>query len=143
MKFKTRLKVTFAVIVLVPIILMTFAFMLIGATLLRSQRISGFGDVDYATMSDGGQAVGLQTQLLYEELSEKLEDSPFIFEDEAFLDSVSADMGRKNSYILVRKDGEIFYTGNKIAAEQIIDKLPEYGQDNPESSSGYYFYILL
>lgn len=139
MKFKTRLKVTFAVIVLVPIILMTFAFMLIGATLLRSQRISGVGDVDYATMSDGAQAVGLQTQLLYEELLEKQKESPYIFEDVAFLESVSADMGRKNSYILVRKDDEIYYTGNKIAAEQIIDKLPEYGQDNLESSSGYYF----
>lgn len=139
MKFKTRLWVTFATIVFLPLALTALAFITIGVTLMHAQQVKGAGDVDYATMSDGMQTVGQQTQELYEKLLDKLEQDPDAFEDIGFLQSISDGIGRKNSYILVRRGNEIYYTGNESAAASIIDKLPEYGYDNEESSTGYYF----
>lgn len=139
MKFKTRLWVTFATIVLLPLVLTAVAFFLIGIGLLQSQQAQGMGNVDYATMSEGVEAIGEQTQELYEDLLVRLEENPHAFEDVEYLEEITDSIGKKNSYILVRKDEEIYYTGNGAAAEQILAKLPAYGNAKEESSSGYYF----
>lgn len=139
MKFKTRLLVTFATIVLLPLVLTAVAFMVIGIFLIQNQRISGLGQVDYTTLSDNVQSIGKQTQQLYEKLQEELQDDPNAFEDMEYLQSISDSISWKNSYILVRKGEDIYYTGNESAAEQIIDKLPDYGYDNTENMPGYFY----
>ena len=45
----------------------------------------------------------------------------------------------KNSYIIVRKDDAIYYTGNEIAAEKIFNRLPKYGTDKEDREAGYYY----
>lgn len=139
MKFRTRLWVTFATIVLLPLALTAAAFIVIGVSMMHAQQVNGLGEVDYTAISDSVQTVGKQTQKLYEELLRQLEESPAAFEDIEYLQSISDSINKKNCYILVRKDNEIFYTGNESAAELIINKLPGYGYDNEESSTGYYF----
>lgn len=139
MKFRTRLWVTFAIMIIIPLVLTVAAFLIIGTFLMRSQRLNGFSEIDYSTMSDSMETVGAQTQALYEELLLQLEENPAVFEDREYLESVSANINKKNSYILVRKEEEIFYTGNSNAAEQIWDRLPDYGQNGTENRTGYYF----
>ena len=139
MKFKTRLRVTFATIIVLPLLLTALAFMTIGVFLMKRQQAVGFNEMDYSTISDSVQTIGKQTQELYENLLEQLEEDPTVFEDKEYLQSISDGIGRKNSYILVRKGRDIYYTGNVSAAEQIIDKLPGYGYDTEVSSTGFYF----
>lgn len=139
MKFKTRLRVTFATIIVLPLLLTALAFMTIGVFLMKRQQAVGFNEMDYSTISDSVQTIGKQTQELYESLLEQLEEDPTVFEDKGYLQSISDGIGRKNSYILVRKGKDIYYTGNESAAEQIIDKLPGYGYDTEVSSTGFYF----
>ncbi len=139
MKFRTRLWVTFATIVLLPLVLMAAAFIVIGVSMMQAQQVNGLGEVDYTAISDNVQTVGKQTQALYEELLRQLNERPAAFEDIEYLQSISDSINRKNCYILVRKGDEIFYTGNESAANLIINKLPGYGYDNEESSTGYYF----
>ncbi|MCH5270728.1 MAG: HAMP domain-containing histidine kinase [Lachnospiraceae bacterium] len=139
MKFRTRLWVTFAIMVIIPLVLTAAAFIIIGTFLMRGQRLNGFTEIDYSTISDSMETVGAQTQALYEELLFQLEKDPAAFESQEYLESVSGSINKKNSYILVRKDEEIFYTGNTKAAEQIWDRLPAYGQSTTEKRTGYYF----
>ena len=139
MKFKTRLRVTFATIIVLPLLLTALAFMTIGVFLMKRQQEVGFKEMDTSTISDSVQTIGKQTQELYESLLEQLEEDPTVFEDKGYLQSISDGIGRKNSYILVRKGKDIYYTGNESAAEQIIDKLPGYGYDTEVSSTGFYF----
>ncbi|MCH5274855.1 MAG: HAMP domain-containing histidine kinase [Lachnospiraceae bacterium] len=139
MKFRTRLWVTFAIIVIIPLVLTVAAFLIIGTFLMRSQRLNGFNEIDYSTMSESMETVGAQTQALYEKLLLQLEANPAAFEDTEYLESVADSINKKTSYILVRKGGEIFYTGNSYATEQIWDRLPPYGQNGTESRTGYYF----
>ena len=39
----------------------------------------------------------------------------------------------------MRKDDEIFYTGNQTAAEKIFDRLPPFGAMDPQTKAGVYF----
>lgn len=137
MKFKTRLWVTFATIVLLPLALTSIAFFVIGVFLIQNKN--GVVDLDYSSMSDSVQSVGKQTQILYEHLLDDLEKNPNTFEDISYLDRITHGISKKNTYILVRKDQEIYYAGNRPAAEQIFSKLPGFGTYNDESSTGYYF----
>lgn len=139
MKFRTRLWVTFAIMVIIPLVLTAAAFIVIGTFLMRSQTRNGFTEIDYSTMSDSMETVGAQTQAIYEELLFQLQEDPVAFESEEYLESISGSINKKNSYILVRKGEEIFYTGNAKAAEQIWDRLPAYGQNGTEHRTGYYF----
>ncbi len=139
MKFKTRLVVTFATIVLLPLILTASAFFIIGLSIVQSNQTSGLEDVNYSAMSEGVEAIGEQTQKLYDELMTKLEENPTVFEDKAFLEEITESLSKKNSYILVRRGNEIYYTGNAAAAQQIWDKLPEYDNVNGDDSSGYFY----
>ena len=139
MKFRTRLWVTFAIMVIIPLVLTAAAFFVIGTFLLRGQQLTGFNEIDYSSISDSMETVGAQTQELYEKLLKQLEANPTAFEDREYLESLAEDLNRKTSYILVRKDDEIFYTGNEKAAEQIWDRLPPYGVSGTGSRTGYYF----
>lgn len=139
MKFRTRLWVTFAIMVIIPLVLTAAAFIIIGTFLMRGQKLNGFTEIDYSTMSESMETVGAQTQALYEELLYRLEKDPVAFESQEYLESISAGINKKNSYILVRKEDTIFYTGNAKAAEQIWDRLPAYGQSTTEKRTGYYF----
>lgn len=139
MKFRTRLWVTFATIVLLPLALTAIAFFVIGVSLLQTQYPKGAMDIDYTSMSDSVQSVGRQTQVLYEHLLKDLENNPDVFENINYLQSISDGISKKNTYILVRKGDEIFYTGNEPAAEQIFSRLPEYGSNTNESRTGYYY----
>lgn len=139
MKFKTRLRVTFAAIVLIPLVLVIAAFVLIGSWILRAEQLNGFGLVDFSDMSGSVQTAGKYAQLLYESMADVLEENPKAFEDIEYLQGISDGITRKNSYILVRKGEEIYYTGNEEAAKEIFHRLPDYGQENEESETGYFF----
>lgn len=139
MKFKTRLLVTFATIVLLPLILTASAFFIIGLSIVQSNQTSGLEDVNYSAMSEGVETIGEQTQILYDELMAELEENPTVFEDKAFLEEITESISKKNSYILVRRGDEIYYTGNATAAQQIWEQLPEYDNVSGDGSSGYFY----
>lgn len=139
MKFKTRLWVTFATIVLLPLALTAVAFMCIGIYLMNSQQNFGMEEMDYSAMSENFQSVSMKTELLFDELLQQIEQDPQVMEDVSYLEDITENKLTKRSYLIVRKDNEIYYTGNKSAAEQIFDKLPDYGYANGEVGEAYYF----
>ncbi len=96
-------------------------------------------NVDYAAMSESVEEVGKQTQKIYDELVLLLGENPSAFEDKAILAEITEKISRKNSYILVRRGDEIYYTGNMSAAGQIWEHLPAYDNISGDGSSGYYF----
>ena len=52
MKFKTRLKVTFATIVFLPLLLTTLAFCVIGVYLINAQPGVSVQNLDFAMLSE-------------------------------------------------------------------------------------------
>ena len=140
MKFKTRLQVTFITIILLPLVLTTIAFIVIGIYLMNMKQGYSVEELDYAMMSETMDTFVNIADRAYGELLRQAEEDPSRLEDVEYLKMVNDDISRKSTYILVRKDDVIYYAGNKEAAESIFDKLPDYGEgDVLSEDSGYYY----
>ena len=139
MKFRTRLLVTFISIIVLPLLLTIMAFMMIGIYLMSVQKGIGLQELNYAMMSDSVQEFTSNTDKAYYILLEQLEKDSTKLEDKEYLEYVNSEVSRQSTYLIVRKDDEIYYTGNEAAAKVIFPKLPEYGRPSLEEETGYYY----
>ncbi|MBO5092928.1 MAG: HAMP domain-containing histidine kinase [Lachnospiraceae bacterium] len=140
MKLRTRLLITFITMVFLPLALMALAFMSIEFYMTHTmQREYGFKAVDYEAFSNFLQTKEEQTAELFDSIIQTAENCPEKFEDKAFLSSLEEAAEKKASYIIVRKDGVLYYTGNQAAAGRIFSKLPPYGYDISGQDAGYYY----
>lgn len=139
MKFKTRMRVTFISIIVLPLFLTIMAFLVISIYLLSAQKGIGIPNIDYESMSDTLQEFTATTDQAYYVLLEQAKADSSRFEDINYLEHVNSDVSRDSTYILVRKDDEIFYAGNPSAANIIFDKLPKYGEPTLAEETGYYY----
>ena len=138
MKFKTRLYITFLTIVLLPLFLTFLAFVSIWSYM--AGRETDFGiEGDYFAASEPLEALGRATEETYQELLAEVIGNTGRIEDTGYREEVNRTITRKASYLLVRKDDEIFYTGNQTAAEKIFDRLPPFGAMDPQTKAGVYF----
>lgn len=139
MKFKTRLYVTFATIVVLPLVLTAVAFCGIGMYLMNVQKGLPIDRIDYMDVAQNMQEIVETTDKAYFVLQKQALKDPSRLADKEYLDEVSADIVKKSTYIIVRKGEELYYTGNKAAAELIFPELPDYGDGDLSENSGLYF----
>lgn len=139
MKFKTRLRVTFASIILLPLLLTIAAFMVIGIYLMNNQQGYGIQELDYSMMSENMQEFVNTTDKVYFVLLEQARTDPSKLEDIEYLSRMNSEIARKSTYLLVRKENELYYTGNEAAAKVIFQKLPGYGDGDLSEETGYYY----
>lgn len=137
MKFKTRLMVTFTVIIFVPLIAATIAFIAIGSMFLKSQPDYGLSEITYDSLTDNIEHLNMEADALMQEMAQEHTAKPFIFEDTTYFRNLEQSKLPKSSYIIVRKDYQIYYTGNLAAAEQIFTSLPEYTGDKEDLNTFY------
>lgn len=135
--FKTRLVITSLSIILVPFLLTIAAFLLIGSHIEDAE--AGILDRDSASFTYTIENYSKITEEVLEKVKEQIAKEPNRLEDEAYLNEINADVRDKSSYIIVRKDDSIYYTGNHNATKKIFDILPEYGNEIPNSETGYYY----
>lgn len=139
MKFKTRLRITFMTIILLPLVLVCVAFVVIYLYVLSVKQDLRLGDISYVTMTDSIGGFVNSTDEVYDTLLQESQEHPEKLEDIEYLEWVTEDVTNRSTYILVRKGDEIYYTGNESAAETIFDRLPSYGEAPREAEGGYVF----
>ncbi len=140
MKFKTKLAITFLTIILLPVLLSLVAFIMIGAVMVHTDAPSyGLELSDYTMMSDTIDGFSGATDELFDKILDASKDDGARLEDSAYLRELNEEASEYSSYIIVRKNGSIFYAGNQEAAEKIWNRLPVYGQDSERADSSYYF----
>lgn len=139
MKFRTRLLVTFAAIIILPLALTALAFCVIGLYLINVQKGLPFEELNYTLMAENMQEVVESTEHVYMELRRQAETEPSRLADIRYLEKLSSRITQKTSYILVRKDSEIYFAGNETAAKKIFPVLPEYGEGGLSEDSGRYY----
>lgn len=133
MKFRTRLLVTFFTIILLPLALAITAFIFIGNYLSRGQEEYGFKNSDYDVLIDPNQASRIMSDEIFYMVKDDLSKNPALLEDMSFLADIDKKIEEKSSYIIVRKNNELYFTGNELASEQIFDKLPAFEEENIDS----------
>ena len=140
MKLKTRLLITFLTIILLPVILSGIAFAGIGLTLIRSQSDNlDMKIADYFMFSDSAQTYNKATEEIFTKLQQQADTDAGVFESQEFLNEIGKSLEGKSSYLLVRKNGDIFFTNNSKAADRIFDILPEFGDETENSGMGYFY----
>lgn len=139
MNFKTRLQITFISIILLPLVLTIVAFLVIGIYLTSLQQGFDIRQIDYAMMSENLQQFVSATDTIYYKLLAQVKEDSSLFEDKAYLERMDAEVSRRSTYLIVRKDEELYYAGNMAAARKLFADLPGYGEGGLTEGSGYYF----
>ncbi len=124
MKLKTRLIIAFLIIILVPVLL--FGIVFFGFTHYQISAIErNYGvPISYENMSDSMQVIGKTTQDIFEELKDQAEAEPQRFLDKKYLQDINERLGQKHSFLLVRKDGELYYNGSGQDVAALFNELP-------------------
>lgn len=139
MKFKTRLRVTFISIIVLPLLLTVMAFVTSVIYLMNVEPGGQMSDVDYSMVSENMQDFINATDKAYYVLQDQVKADPSMLEDKDYLERVNTETARKSTYLIVRKGSELYYAGNEAAAQVIFDKLPNYGEGLLTEDSGYYY----
>lgn len=143
MKLKTRLVWTCLAIILIPLTLIIGAFCIIGYTITATGE-GNYGIINPSVRMFNDEAkeyVKLSNELM-EEIREEKDRNPDIFEDKDYLKNLAQSLEDDSSYIIVRRENDIYYTNNEAAAISIFPILTPYGADNSELDSCYYYASL-
>ncbi len=139
MKFRTRLLITSLTMVLLPLLLTCAALLVVGSHIEDTETPLGFFDRDNASYIYTIENYSRISEEVLGMVRQQIKEDPSRLEDTDYLDEISLDLKDKSSYIIVRKDGALYYTGNSNAAKKIFHALPEYGNEMPGSETGYYY----
>lgn len=139
MKFKTRLRITLVTIIFLPLVLIIAAFLIIGIYLSNMQQGFALQEIDYSMMSDTMEQFITDTDKVYYILQEQIAQDPGRLEDKKYLQQMSEEVARHSTYLIVRKDEDIYFAGKPNAAAKIFPMLPDYGAGALTEESGYYF----
>lgn len=133
MKFRTRLLITFLTIILLPLVLAVTAFLAIGYNLSSGKEEFGFRVSDYNVWIDPAQTSRTMTDEIFYKVKNEMVENPYLLEDRNILNSISEKIEDKSSYIIIRKNDELYYTGNQLASAKIFDKLPDFDVEHIDS----------
>ena len=140
MKFKTRLWITFVTIIILPVILTAIAFACISFYVINSEsKDYGIEIKDYTMLSDSLSSFGKLTDEAFYKLKAQVDMDASRFLDVNYLEQINRELEDSASYLIIRKQDEIYYAGNDVAASRIFDRLPEYGSNYEGADGGYYY----
>lgn len=139
MKFRTRLMVISAFIVIVPLLLTAIAYIGIGIFIVNSDQAYGASDRNYTSTAYTLENYNKMTETLLEKVQEQLKEDPARIEDPEYLKGLNENLASKSSYIIVRKNNDIYYAGNVNAANRIFESLPEYGSEISNEETDYFY----
>ena len=139
LKLKKRLLIAFFILIVVPIFLITAA----SGVILNYQinSIRQVYDVESKNIQDITnplQILNRVTRGVYNDIKLNALKTPERFEDSQYILELNERLSKKYSFIVLRKDGEYIYTGDKKQLENIKSRLPEFGIYNTDIDGGLY-----
>ena len=139
MTFRRRLIISFIMVLVLPVLLFMLSFIVIGNLVARDRSgDSPFEYRNYASLTDDYQQYSELLDSTYEKIQADLDRDPSIIEDPTYLQSLSERVSVSNSYIIVRKGPDLYYTGDEIAAGKDFQVLPAYSHAQQNEGTGYY-----
>lgn len=135
MKLRTRLIVSFCIIIFVPVMLAGVA--LWGFSQIQMKQLNQMYDVNtepYEYLTNSVRVLSRFTKANYEELQKMAEENPENLEKQDFLKQINTELTGKYSFLVVRKNEKIIYSGN----EKIPEGLLEYSEGDDGNDAGTY-----
>lgn len=128
MKLKSRLIVAFFVISCVPVALTVVVFL--GFSQIQMQSLKnklGLTEITIGNLANNLQMLNEATQDIYAEILYQAEDNPDQFLDTTYLEKVNEELNGMASYLIVRKDSSLYYSGNGESNRRLFRELPAFG----------------
>lgn len=128
MKLKTKVIIAFFAITILPIGVMLIAFY--GFTYLQMQDIQNSYGVElegYEALSNSAQMLSKLTTDVYVKLDERVKKDPGALEDSSYQNKINEMLKDQSSYLIIRKDNEIIFSGDMEKSQRMVQYLPVYG----------------
>lgn len=140
MKLRTRLIISFFIIILVPVLLAGATMWGIGKYQMRAIRQIYDADGNaYDYFLNSFEVLSRFTKSTYEELQKVAQDTPDKLKEQEYLNTINEELEAKYSYLVVRRGEELIYEGNGTSHQELRENLPEYDSDVLQSAgSGFY-----
>ena len=136
MKVRSKLIVSFCIMVILPAILCVAVVS--GIFQVQTKSINQAYDVECDTLLSGFYSstaiMGQITERIYENVAKVAYNNPEKFNDSEYLNDLSARLEKKMSSIVVRKNGELLYTSSELGEQDMEDILPQYDGSDIDNS---------
>lgn len=140
MKLKTRLKLSFFIIAIMPVVL--FSVIAWGLLSYQVQNINSHYGIEGTNLDSFSNPIDILAKVanqLHGELLQKINDNPNILEDQNYLHELEVSLKAKSTDLVVRKNGEYIFLSSGIEIEEAKKILPDYGDINAVSENGMYY----
>ena len=135
MKLKTRLKISFCTLIVVPMILFILILLLVmnyQVTTVNNTYHIDNEDTDYESLYNPVRFFGRLAEEISTEIDTTLKEHPSNIENIDYLTDIGNRLVKKASYIVVRKADNIEFSTLPDSYDDIISMLPEYGGEAVE-----------
>lgn len=129
MRFRTKLLITSLAIVIVPLILSFGTYLALGRFLISSQQQRYGAVVDYGMITDPGGTFAAMTDELISEINIIKQKDRYILERKDYLEEMDAKIASRYSYIIVKKNNDIYYVADRDSAKEVLAELPGFGNN--------------
>ncbi|WP_034218398.1 HAMP domain-containing sensor histidine kinase [Lachnoclostridium phytofermentans] len=139
MDLKNRLKMSFLIIIILPICLAIMTGKLIIEYQLNS--IQKTYDMEFNTMqviTNPIQILNRVTRDVFNRIKTKAMKTPWELEDLEYIKELNSELQEKYSFLVVRKDEEIIFVGNAAKYSSVKNNLPSYNNHSTEVDGGIY-----
>ncbi len=139
MDLKNRLKMSFLIIIILPICLAVMTGKLIIEYQLNS--IQKTYDVEFNSMqviTNPIQILNRVTRDVFNRIKTKAMKAPWELEDLEYIKALNSELQEKYSFLVVRKEKEIIFVGNAQKYSSVKNNLPGYNNHSTEVDGGIY-----
>lgn len=139
MKLRTKLIVTFLILILVPVSCTAIACVGFGHYQMRAiEKLYGVKDASYETLSNTTALLNRITGEVFTAMETKAEQEPEAFEDQTYLEELNQELQCRYSFLVVRKGDSFIYTGSTEDLSELLESLPEYADNDSDQDMGIY-----
>lgn len=136
MKLKTKLWITFIIIVVLPIILTTVAYLVIGASVVLDMRDTyGEDSISFSFASNPASAYDEIISENFETIKEYADSDPAKLEDREFLGELDERLSEVSAFVVVKKGESLYYVSSESQYDPIVQQLTDLADTELE----YYF----
>ena len=139
MKLKTRIIISFFIIVLEPLLFTGIAFLAFTQYQFSAiERQYGIENPTYESLANMAEVVNHLTNEKMESIKEVARQQPSRFEDIVYLDELNKELQEMHSYILVQEDERVIYYGCENYPVELVEKLSQFQDFDASTSDGLY-----
>lgn len=144
MKLRTKLKISFFVLAIIPMLLLVCVMVYIGNEQIKNiEQKYDVDNLQISSFSNPTRIYSELTQKAYDNVLLKIHDDVDGIDNTKYLDTIKNDLKNKASFIILKKDNQIIYDGSKKKEHDIVENLPDYRGDlhyNGTYASNSYIY---